>query len=323
MRSSFSSFVQWFITTIFVVNYFYFMPPRVSNKDSLTTLMAYEQTTNTRTEGGRKPLAVIHVGPHKTSTTSLQQSIVDYYKKGILPSDNFTIPLPPNMKGSMWKKASWIAHCFHPKPDSGWYGCDSNNRNKTMEYFSSFLSNASKTNSNILISAEDFTRVGVNMTLLQEYFIDFEVKVVVFYRRFYDWILSFYNQEAKADSRYPIFVEWIETNVDKKIQMYTAAVYDRYKAHFDVSILNMHDSASNPILPTFFCQYIGSAQNSCDKATKNPNMRKSNPSISQDHRHFWNAIGKECEYWNYFLSTVSCPLSDNILLHISPFQTLH
>jgi len=177
--------------------------------------------------------------------------------------------------------------------DGGWNGCPAKDRDRIMNYFTTFLSNASNSSSNVLMSSEAFAKEGINVTMLKDYLQDFDVEVVVFYRRFYDWILSFYNQLFKMgnkDARQP-FVEWLETNgtIDRMEVMHTAAVYQRFNTHFEVSVLNMHRNATL-ILPTFFCENIKHTNHSCHEAIRNPTMPRSNPSTSLDSRHFWNEI---------------------------------
>ena len=207
----------------------------------------------------KKPTAIIHAGPHKTASTAIQQTIVQYSKRGILRLDNFAIPMVPNVPGTPRKKSSWIAQCFYNKsePLASWYGCDAKHRNDTLDYFTSFLSDALESKTNVLISSEEFDRPGVNMTVLKSYLKGFHVHVVIFYRRFYQWVLSFYNQEAKNGVFQQTFVDWLQTdgNLETLQLLHTAKVYERFKVFFDVSILNIHD-ASLSILPTFFCKHV-------------------------------------------------------------------
>lgn len=226
--------------------------------------------------------ALIHVGPHKTGCTSLQQYIV--FNSRVLHQDNYVQPLVPE-RGSLWKRSSYIAHCFQAEDEKdSWYGCPSTKRESILNYFTSFLSEAVQNKQNVIMSAEDFSRSTINVGELRDYFVPhFKMHVVLHYRRFYDWLPSFYNEAAKmgslprlGDKKYqPTFAEWISLDgiLEKFKNTYVSSVYDRFTQFSDinVTVVNLHqkkyDDYNMTAFGEFFCNHVDNATNTCAHVT--------------------------------------------------------
>ena len=61
------------------------------------TIIEEEKALNVVTEDSNKPYLIVHVGPPKTGTTSLQNAFEQLDKKGILAKDNFVYKLYPEL----------------------------------------------------------------------------------------------------------------------------------------------------------------------------------------------------------------------------------
>ena len=71
------------------------------------------------------PYAVIHVGPHKTGSTSIQTFLIRSVNN-TMKDDGYFVPILP-MKGRKQKRTSFLAHCFVNKTELDlanlWFGC--------------------------------------------------------------------------------------------------------------------------------------------------------------------------------------------------------
>ncbi len=259
-----------------------------------------------------KKNCVIHVGPHKTGSSTLQKFIYSKDMKHVtsLKEDNYRLPVTP-VKIGRFKTVAPLAHCFFTQQAEGLTRPDrcppGDLRDNILEYFRSFVSDAARDGSNILLSAEAFDDPYLNITELTNYLVPhYNIHVVIYYRRFYDWIYSFFNQVAKSSNgrRNDIsFVEWLSSDrLEQFKHMHAAAVYERYKAfsNFNVSVVNMHIQSNlyNPnenfdSVSTFFCNYVDHAPNTCALA-KSKQVQYSNPSQDLD----WNLFRSDVQRYH-------------------------
>ena len=252
------------------------------------------------TDDSKLPYAVIHVGPHKTGSTSLQKFIL-HNMNGALAMDNYRHPMPPNI--DRIKNDAWFASCFHSPNEENVYHnrCHLRNRGRILSYYKSFINDTLKEGSNIIISSEELDRKGVNITELMSYFRPhYQIHIVLYYRRFYDWILSFHNQLAKmgyihgaeGEKSQISFVEWLTFDVIESFRnIHSFDVYQRYRSHpavSNVTVINLHQTGVNS-LSAFFCDHLHGTANSCQKA-KDTKMSKTNASKDLDWKIFLSKI---------------------------------
>ena len=119
----------------------------------------------------------------------------------------------------------------------------------TLNYFQLFVKNAADNGLNILLSSEELNHPELNMAELTSYLVpEYKIHVVLYYRRFYDWIYSVHKQVAKTFDLRP-FVEWLTQEMfDVFEPLYSLAVYKRYQmvpGVFNVSVVNMHEDPDN------------------------------------------------------------------------------
>jgi len=210
--------------------------------------------------------AVLHVGPHKTATTYIQTTASKFMKA--FHEDNYDAP----------RKSS---HSKYPIAHPSFASCFIENSKEVTDFVckSKFLQYGhdviAARHRNIFISAEAFDRPEVDIQALKQYLSPWEdVRVVVYYRRFYDWLQSYYNQLTKIstydpDKPFKVFVEkmsdpqWMENMYEQ----YTTSVVERYKKHFNnVIVVNYHDVSIDEELDVagnFFCNIVPEAAEMC------------------------------------------------------------
>eukprot|EP00551_Chaetoceros_affinis_P013628 CAMPEP_0203708912 /NCGR_PEP_ID=MMETSP0091-20130426/60405_1 /ASSEMBLY_ACC=CAM_ASM_001089 /TAXON_ID=426623 /ORGANISM="Chaetoceros affinis, Strain CCMP159" /LENGTH=126 /DNA_ID=CAMNT_0050585739 /DNA_START=8 /DNA_END=384 /DNA_ORIENTATION=- len=114
--------------------------------------------------------------------------------------------------------------------------CPKTYRDIMMDYFQSFVEDAANQGSNILLSTEEFDRAETNITEMTNVLIPqgYKIHAVVYYRRFYDWIHSWYNQITKSrwngwNPNNDPFVQWLTNDRLQEFQSsYSVAVYNRF-----------------------------------------------------------------------------------------------
>ena len=178
-------------------------------KESLS--IAVNGTTNTTLSGGGSnnnnnslPLLVLHIGPHKTATSTIQCELTHF-------------------RGSLHEEAQWTylgrqyRECKRPHDSADpRYSIDTRRLIACLDHhsttspcderpewikFEQTLAALAGESRNAVISDEAFSRMKVNdrnMELLQgtlnRYF---SVKVVIVYRHYFSWLLSQYNEHYK------------------------------------------------------------------------------------------------------------------------------
>jgi len=124
-------------------------------------------------------ICVIHVGPHKTGSTTLQGFLVANEAerfKVALNKDNYEVPIFPSAP-RVRKNHDALASCLQEK--RGHNGCSN-----TFNYFESFVNDAAENGSNILLSSETFDMGDVNTTKLSNFLVpEYKIHVVLYYRR--------------------------------------------------------------------------------------------------------------------------------------------
>lgn len=218
----------------------------------------------------RQPLQLLfHVGPGKMGSSSIQQAISDY---------------EPLLQQDKWVNYN---HLQLAKLNS----CLSSNNcnNGETEDFQAFLNQSLSNKSNVLLSTEMwygnldtlvlpaykrmFAEAVAAATILQHYNY-YDVKIIVAYRRFYEWLPSLYSQYYKFACPNLMQPVWskkareergglIPTLTDflslKGSQVHpTVATQKAFAQHFDnIELLSIHDG---DILENIFCKVVRANQ---------------------------------------------------------------
>ena len=144
-----------------------------------------------------KPKAVVHVGPHKMGSTSLQELV--FLQSSILNEDSYQVPLHIGPTEEYVPKAGAnIAECYRGSPPSD---LDHNQSVvgerigkppctvETKEAFDRFASETAARGSNLMLSSELFDTAydtgGLASTLNA-----FDTTIAVSYRPLFDWMQS-------------------------------------------------------------------------------------------------------------------------------------
>jgi len=220
-----------------------------------------------RSSSLKQSRAVVHMGVYKTGSTTIQRlsaQLVEYLTK-----DEYEMPWALLSTAEQQKLLNMTASQVHfatcfIAPQSGprlAYPC-------VPELLLSGLEVA-KRNRNLFVSAETFALIeGNGLKLLSTYLSRWErTTIIVYYRRYYDWLLSAHNQMSKESKRGPPLdlVEFINSRLrDEKVsRSYTTSLVARLKEYFtDIVVVNFHDTET-PLYETFYCDAMPKAYHTC------------------------------------------------------------
>lgn len=237
-------------------------------------------TNQSRQDFHERSRAVIHMGVHKTGTTSIQKATETFKEE--LREDGYEMPWAVNMnrwEGESSQTMHWFANqatfasCFLA-PHSHGLPCVSDLLLSGIE-----IGNQGK---NLLVSAETFSKIDPEgLRALSAYLSPWDdVVVVIYYRRYYDYTISAHNQRVKGKWRvdpltgiatttgrnYTASIVDTIIGIDKVIPLiYTTEVVSRVRKYFDnVVIINMHDDSHRDNNEKFFCEAVPDAKRTCD-----------------------------------------------------------
>mmetsp|Transcript_77512 Transcript_77512/g.157394 ORF Transcript_77512/g.157394 Transcript_77512/m.157394 type:complete len:463 (+) Transcript_77512:70-1458(+) len=285
--------------------------------------------------GQRRPLAVIHVGPHKTGSTHIQTILFGssekfgHRLKKELAKDNYVIPELPY--GGQHKNTAHLAACLNPKRDidvPNW--CKKDQRPTIMEAFQNFVQttaasfDAGKKNGSVfeffptsfLMSSEEFDRPFSDQAWLVDLIQpSFDMHILLFYRPFYSWLASLHNEYYKSDfhgKQYRIspISEWVtELQLSKNSTggMHTYHLYERWTSRLPESSVRVLDADRSSISSTrsmeeaFFCQGVPDSKHACSHVRKKladeqeAEEKHTNPSVTLEPMDLMRAISSRYE----------------------------
>ena len=242
--------------------------------------------------------AVIHVGPYKTGTTAIQQYSADLVKE--LAKDNYEMPwaylkkkltlqrqqgIKTSISGikvaSWWFKQMYFALCFFQNVPTTRLRKEDVSECK-QELLTSGYEIADQNKNSLLVSAEQFSNTeDEGVAALHQYTNRWNnVTIVAAYRRYFEWVVSFYNEKYrdlkfydvvhanKTERLYPSIYQELRFNQgfrDEIKHKYTLSTVARFKQYFpNVVVLNYHDK-SKRLVERFYCDVIPNAPNTCRK----------------------------------------------------------
>jgi len=143
-------------------------------------------------EEERKLIAILHVGPHKMGSTSLQFALSEFHDE--LDEDGFLVPGISDGEQRLYAAASYlrcpegeVEPCPHVTCP---LKCNNYEVAEGWRVFLSAIDTAREQGKNLILSAEDFDRPDVRVEELFDALHGFTVTTVVMYRHFFDWIAS-------------------------------------------------------------------------------------------------------------------------------------
>jgi len=210
-------------------------------------------------EQGEASLFILHVGPHKTGTTTIQNSLDS---NPVLENDNYTfigMRNPPKRRDKFGVRTG--LHAFREA--------------KTKEFLDNLSQGLKEARTNLIASSEDFSKMLHSVdnegnhffTLLKETLTGRQIHVAVGYRRYHEWLVSLYNQQQRGRDRRQSFVEWYRDSNSFDEFKDSYQTYIGMKKHFHyVSIINVN--SPKDLMTDVYCSIIPNATHSCTWAKK-------------------------------------------------------
>lgn len=199
---------------------------------------------------------IFHIGPHKTGSTAVQSSLGSKKYKDSLMRDNY-IQL---FDGDSFDSKKVMERCLHGS-------CPKN--------ISRVVEEAKNSNANLLLSIEQFDYYRP-IKQMKKFFRGFgSIQIVLVYRRFYDWLLSWYamchsgfwgRYEGGYRNGASNFISFLETLGAKGFYEYGRYIVqplEDYKKHFPITIVDYHDQGGD-VVENIFCDPLLNATNTCN-----------------------------------------------------------
>jgi len=254
------------------------------------------------TNPARKPHFILHIGPPKTATTFIQCNLQKLSEA--LSNDDSYYFVGKNCPGS----SSYIGNNETSIP--GHFLImglnDANTHNRGYEALKSRMNYHHLKGNNIIYSNEGLANHLIDQNLtwncLQSMLTGWDVRVVIGYRHYFDWIRSFYYQTNKQHSRlekkwpnqgngrrHPSFISFLEYHLQRKesgnlsidggVQSdafghhLTITAYKKYSSYFDnVQLLNLYNDEN--IMTDFICRILPDAGKTCHRLRFNEDIVK-------------------------------------------------
>jgi hypothetical protein len=238
--------------------------PKTVDTISPTTSKHVYQTKNITIvqRNDYKPTAIVHVGPYKTGSTTIQLLIMKYLEV-LKNNDSYGIPGEWTMK----KPQSWyIPSCYSERIG--------HKRACQRSTIPEEIDTIGKQQHNLLLSAESFSHKEIKVAKLKRHLTKYyeidNIHIVAYYRRYYDWLVSWWNQQNKRISYYdrPRLVDYFDVETLHTYFSFGPYVYGASKhwsQHFpNVTIHNMLAYATkSAMVDEFFCNIVPRANATC------------------------------------------------------------
>ena len=247
--------------------------------------------------------AVVHMGVHKTGTTTIQRTTAQY--KNQLQMDGYEMPWsflrenggPTNLTYQFRVPHNQMnfARCFI---------LDEHIPFKCIPGLLHYGSEIAEQKKNLLVSAEWFSNIeAAGIGMLKNYLSQWDqVSIIVYYRRFFGYLKSmhyevFKHQKKPGSCSRPSIIDFIDSHLDNDhgqgypwlgrwFNMYTAPLVQRLKEHFDVNeiiVRDFDDDSKDDLLESFFCRALPGANHTCNAIRKAGKARRGNAGSSFDY----------------------------------------
>lgn len=204
------------------------------------------------------PKCILHVGPHKTGTTSLQSMLVKNAE--MLQQDRWF--QPPDLPGRPPGEKNLASLAFFLQQETP------NTTEPVWQAFMSWVQEKARNKENIVLASEEFDRDSLNISLLASVLIPFNTTVVINYRHFLEWVPSFYKEVSWSNATdVDTMAQWLSpetaTTLGSRFKMvtggllFTDALMEAYAQHFDdIRVLELNATFIN----TFVCSFLKASQ---------------------------------------------------------------
>jgi len=208
---------------------------------------------------------VIHVGPPKTATTTVQGELFQHAH--VLAKDGWTY-LRARQFGGLGKGAGAVknqvanvAMCYtgktHDEWSDFWQPEMAVNQTRTCLDWIEYIDHLRDSPHNVVMSSEWFSLWSTRIAQLASDLSHVATKIVVVYRPFYDWIASVYRQRyARSGVSKVGFALWLTDSMMEGYATHfsSTSVYSRYEAHFSDVVMHTLNSS---LLTTIACDDLG------------------------------------------------------------------
>jgi len=240
-------------------------------------------TTDQNGSSTKKPIAVLHIGPPKTGSSSLQWSIRDADAVNAITNDGYSMPWHvKKIRDGMRHDASeyQFLSCFLPEE----------RRNKMEigrgmpmcpEGELSMMEQLGKEGKNVFLSAEDFSSKSLDVPSMAAFLDNYwDTTIIYLHRWFHDWVFSLYGQHAKGFEK-KSFEDFMAARGSGNVYYfsllkYFQPIYERdfsfsdyksiykYRQHFhNVVALDFNDHNAS-LHEKVFCDGVPNAKNTCE-----------------------------------------------------------
>ena len=232
-------------------------------KEATNTTYNSSWSDMTTTSNASSPTLIMHLGPRKTATTSIQMVLSHFKRKTTyLSQDSFV-----------------------------YLNRERINIRRDEKKFRGRFEQLRLSGTNVIYSNENLSyeiATEEDFYMLKNALPGWDIRVVATYRRYFDWYLSEYQQEVdqglvRGFKARNLLRYYETTKINTIFSPLDLSFINRWRRHFKkFHIFNMHDSqnsnATNEIYERFVCEVIPEAKHTC-QAIKNgqlPPQRKHN-----------------------------------------------
>jgi len=264
MKSTISIALNLMIVLCTITTYVFFFTTRKTYVQTTIHKSPIQYTTiKASKKNFTKPIMIIHIGPRKTGTSTIQESLFESKKR--LKKDNFIYIEKYDV-------------CFRDYFDG--HKCDL----EEVRDFNYRLARLHSSKKNVILSSDRLIRsiqTKDDFDYLLRKLHGWDVRIVVAYRRYFDWLLSEYNQECHKGKGFYRFASSLagyyqQLNRNELYKPLEPSVLDVWKQHFDdVYVFNMYSdnqvnnnsSSKDDLFTRFICEAIPEAEDLCHALT--------------------------------------------------------
>jgi hypothetical protein len=296
---------------------------------STTTKMTTTTTTINKVVVEEKDAltAIVHVGPLKTGSSSIQGVLDLLRENGVLMQDNYMLAsyFFADHAAEFVDNARRFTDCF--VTDTNVYAHDP--KNYCNETIVQMVQNISQQyHKSMIMSSEWLSTDGIDLFKFNQYLTTNwqKINIVMYYRRYFDWLISFHNQGHKyrlpPQRKTILYVTRFAIQKDNFFEkQYVMALRHRYQQHFtNVQVINMHTNHNNnDVRESFFCgkNVIPHNTHICEKFQEMVRVKDQRRSINQQHPLIYDEIAyyaKEIFHMINYTESYE-PIQSNVLTY--------
>lgn len=229
-------------------------------------------------------MAVIHIGPMKTGSSAIQKAI-SVVRKPFQLEDRYEIAGKAILETTRRRSETWhFIGCYTKDDNDQIHYVPPNPKNLTAAErgFELLCDNSTidivknisvERRHHVLLSAEYLPNKEIDTEMLSKFFKTYwnKQRIVAYYRRYYEWLISFHNQGAKA--RLPPDRVNVDTFLTKEYESqwwyrfaYITKAVENYRKYYDdIYIVNIYDLPNRDGRKEFYCNAIPNAPAACAK----------------------------------------------------------